>query len=252
MSPSRLPTTTPLPTVLITGASSGLGHALSLQWARSGARVIAVGRDTRRLQALAALRPGITPVVADLRDPAAIATLVQQALASHADLACLVNNAGIQHARRLDDPAYGAQALQDEVATNLLAPMLLAQALLPHLLRQPAAWIVNIGSVLGLAPKPTAAAYSATKAGLRLFGDGLRLQLQASRVAVVDVALPLVDTPMTAGRGSGKLSAQDAAAALVRGLQRGGPVVVIGKARAAQTLHRWAPGVLARVMARGG
>ena len=86
----------------------------------------------------------------------------------------LVNNAGIQHDLRVDDAGYSAQDMRAEVEINLLAPMALTRALLPHLQAQQRAWVVNVGSVLGSCPKRTAAVYSATKAGLDLFTQALQ------------------------------------------------------------------------------
>ncbi len=168
----------------------------------------------------------------------------------HPDLGCLVNNAGIQHAQRLDDAAVDAAGIRREIDVNLTAPLLLSHALLPQLQAQSAGCIVNIGSGLGLVPRRDAAVYSASKAGLRLFSQALRVQLRGSALRVVHVLPPLVDTPMTAGRGRRKLSADEAARQLILGLRRGDDEIRIGAARALPLLQRWAPGLLARLMQR--
>lgn len=75
--------------------------------------------------------------------------------------------------------------------------------------------------------------------------------MEGEPVRVVEVVMPLVDTRMTAGRGSGKLSAAQAAQQLIEGLLAGKTDVRIGKARLLPWLHRWAPGVLTRILQRG-
>ncbi len=90
--------------------------------------------------------------------------------------------------------------------------------------------------------------YSATKAGLHLFTQALRVQLRGSSVRVVEAVVPLVDTPMTQGRGTGKMSAAQAARHIIAGIRSGQPDIWVGKARALPVLQRWAPGLLQQLM----
>lgn len=239
------------PRWLVTGASAGIGEALALQLAQAGYPVLALGRDARRLQALRERSPLIDTVVCDLADVAALPALAAQWVQQYPDLGGVVHNAGIQDNLRLDDTGYGVRQICREVDINLVAPMVLTQALLPHLQSRQAAWVVNVTSGLGFAPKRTSAVYSATKAGLHLFSEGLRVQLQGSSVRVVEAVMPLVDTAMTAGRGSGKISPAQAASEVLTGLRRGRNVVWVGKARAVPWLQRIAPALLARALQRG-
>ncbi|WP_281435738.1 SDR family NAD(P)-dependent oxidoreductase [Ensifer sp. ENS02] len=94
----------------------------------------------------------------------------------------------------------------------------------------------------------TAAVYSATKAGLRMFSDALSVQHQAGAVKVVDVVLPLVDTPMTSGRGKDKVSAAYAAKEILRALEPGGPRIHVGKARLLRLLEIIAPPAAAAII----
>lgn len=159
----------------------------------------------------------------------------------------LINNAAIQHNVRFDDPHYDAGQIADEVDTNLVAPMLLSRLLLPKTPGRPFV-IVNVGSALARYPKTTAAVYSATKAGLRMFSDALSVQHQAGAVKVVDVVLPLVDTPMTSGRGKDKVSAAYAAKEILRALEPGGPRIHVGKARLLRLLEIIAPPAAAAII----
>lgn len=238
----------PLPPTVVTGASSGIGRALALHLAHLGVPVVAIGRDAGRLQALAAQHPLIHAWPADLSRIGEIDALAQQIVAHFPGVGVLINNAGIQHDVRVDDSGYGSADIQREVDVNLVAPIAFTRALLPHLQSRRQACVVNVTSALAHAPKRTAAVYSATKAGLRLFTQALRVQLRGSGVRVVDAVMPLVDTPMTQGRGRGKMPAELAARALVAGLLGGQSELGIGKARWVPALQRWAPGLLARIL----
>lgn len=240
----------PLPRTLVTGASSGIGYALALQLAQAGVPVLALGRSRERLQALRQRCPQIDTVACDLADVAALPSLAQQWVARFPDLAVVIHNAGVQDNLRMDDSGYSAKQVRVEVDINLVAPMVLTQALLAHLQTMPGATIVNISSGLAFAPKRTSAVYSATKAGLHMFSQALRLQLRGSAIHVVEAVMPLVDTPMTQGRGKGKLSAEQAARQVMNGLRRHQDIIWVGKARALPCLLRIAPSVLAVAMSR--
>lgn len=241
------------PCTLVTGASSGLGWELALQLARSGTTVVALARDIHRLETLAWIAgPGtwIVPWPADLSRTETLPSLARSLLAAHPDLGCVIHNAGVQHDRLLADADYAPEAIGQELAVNLTAPVLLTQALLPHLMRRADACVVNVCSSLVYAPKRQAAVYAASKAGLSMFTRAMRLQLAGSPVRMVDVVPPLVDTPMTAGRSQRKMSSEAAARALIAGVEAGQNTIHIGAARALPWLARLGPGLLARVMAR--
>ena len=231
--------------VLITGASSGVGLELARQLRAAGNDVLAVARDPQRLAAAAEQVPGLHTCTADLTDPGDLRRVVDAAATQLGGLSVLVNNAGIQlnhHlAHRPTEELFDDVDL--EVATNLLAPVKLTALALPLLGQQPQAAVVNITSGLAISPKRSAAVYGATKAGLRTFTKALRYQLalDAPGVRVVEVVLPLVDTPMTAGRGTGKISPQQAAEQILTGLRRDRDEVHVGKVKAFMALHRLAP-----------
>lgn len=239
-----------LPCTIVTGATSGIGRELARQLAGAGVRVVAIGRNGDELRALAAHSDLVATYRADLSEIDRLAQLAARIVSDHPDVGCLINNAGLQYDLRLDDASCSVGAMRREVDVNLVAPMILTQRLLPHLLTRRQSLIVNITSGLGYAPKRTAAVYSATKAGLHLFTRALRVQMEGASVRVVEAVMPLVDTPMTAGRGRGKLSAGEAARQLIDGLSAGKSDLYIGQARWLPSLQRWAPGVLARVLQR--
>ena len=227
-------------TVLITGTTSGVGAALAAQLQAAGHRVIAVARRAGDGD----VPPGTVPYPCDLADPQATEALFAQIAINHPDIAVVINNAGVQLTSRLDDPALDAAALEGEIAVNLLAPAIIARAMLPVLRAQNRSTaIVNISSGLALYPKTTTALYCASKAALRSLTQSLRYQSEGTRVKVIEAILPLVDTPMTEGRGSGKISADDTARAIIAGIRRGHDEVYIGKARLLPLLNRIAPAI---------
>lgn len=235
---------------MVTGASSGIGRELTRQLAEEGHTIIAVARDRGRLSEIARSSPGIDPVPFDLADTKAVDDFVATALRRHPRIDGLINNAAIQENVRMDDASYDTARIEREVAINLTTPIALTRSLLPHLQARSAARIVNITSGLGLVPKRTSAVYSATKAGLHLFSEGLRLQLQGSGVRVIEAIMPMVDTPMTRGRGTGKITAEAAARAIIAGVSRGQERIYVGKARALPLVLRVAPSIAARIMQR--
>jgi len=239
----------PKETILVTGASSGIGQALARRLAVEGHAVIALGRDRERLEATRT-HPNISMVVFDLLDTAGIEALAGRLVTEFPALSVLVNNAGVQHDIRLDSPGSTDKLIADEVALNLVAPILLTRYLLPHLARQPRAAIVNVASVLALAPKSSAAVYSASKAGLVSFSAGLRNQVAGTCVIVSDVFPPVVDTAMTAGRETAKMSPEEAAEAISRGISARRRTIWIGKTRLLPMLLRLAPSLVRRMMRR--
>lgn len=238
------------PCTIVTGATSGIGFELATQLADASVRVIALGRNPERLQALAARHPNIETMAVDLNDLDALPLLVAHIVSQYPDVACLINNAGIQYDMRVDDASYSSHQIRHEVDVNLVAPLILAQSLLPHLQSKKAAWIVNVTSGLAYVPKRTSAVYSATKAGLHLFTRALRVQLRGRSVQVVEAVMPLVDTPMTQGRDGDKLSAAQAAREVLDGLRAGRQDIRVGKTRAMPLLQWLAPGLLARLIER--
>jgi uncharacterized oxidoreductase len=234
-------------TVLITGTTSGIGAALAAQLLAAGHRIIAVSRRV----AEGAPAPGLTAYACDLADPQATEACFARIAADHPDITLVINNAAVQLAVRLDDPTLDAAALQGEVAINLLAPAIIARALLPVLRARPKPTaIVNISSGLAFHPKTTTALYCASKAALHSLTRSLRYQVEGTRVRVIEAILPLVDTPMTAGRGSGKLSTEAAAAAIIAGIKRGQNDIYVGKARLLPLLGRIAPAIPAAMLKR--
>jgi short-subunit dehydrogenase len=171
---------------LVTGASGGIGAAIVREIVGGGGQVLVTGRDALALQLLAvSLDPGGSRVavhVADIAQRDERNSLIEAAAGWCGGINVLVNNAGVASFGAFAQ--MGPDDLEHAFAVNVLAPMQLCRGLLPHLHRQRAAHIVNIGSVFGAIGYPGQVAYSATKFALRGFSEALRRELHDTAVQV--------------------------------------------------------------------
>jgi uncharacterized protein len=187
-----------VPTVLITGASSGIGAATAELLGRRGMRLLlsGSGRDDR-LDAVAA-RTGGLALAADLADAAGCADLAGRALAA-GPVDVLVANAGIGWAGPFT--AMDETDVDRLIAVNLAAPIRLARALLPGMYERSRGRLVFVTSIAGAVGVGGEAVYSATKAGLACFAEALRYEA-ASHGVTVSVMVPgVIDTPFFERRG---------------------------------------------------
>lgn len=233
-------------TMLITGGASGIGLALARRFLALGNEVIVTGRDANKLERAKSEHPGLHTFACDLTDSVQLDALVLYLEQHHPRLNVLINNASVQYNYAFDAEPTAPYKVEYEVKANLLAPMKLTALLLPTLKANPAPAIVNVSSSLGFVPKASAPVYAATKAGIHLFTKTLRYQLPG--VGVFEVIPPLVDTPMTTGRGRGKISPDELVDEFMAGWQRDRWEMRIGKARLLLVLHRWLPGLAERLM----
>lgn len=180
--------------VLLTGATGGVGRVLAERLARGGAELVLIGRAAEALEELAA-RLGASAIVGDLTDGEFVASLrgrVLDALGEAPDV--LVNNAGGFELAPFAETE--PSAFERVLAVNLQAPFRLTRAWLPDMLARGSGHIVNIGSVAGRKAFPGNAAYCASKYGLRGLHEVLVEELVGTGVKVTWIEPSAVDTPL--------------------------------------------------------
>jgi short-subunit dehydrogenase involved in D-alanine esterification of teichoic acids len=232
--------------ILITGATAGIGLALLEAFLAKDNQVIALGRNEEKLKALALNDARIIPFVGDLNHKNCLEELVLFIEQKHPDLNILINNAGIQYNYHFVEEPHLSSKIAQEIKINLTAPIQMIGLLLPTLEQNENAAIVNVSSGLALAPKMMAPVYCGTKAGLHIFSQALRYQLD--KIKVFEIIPPLVDTAMTAGRGKGKISPKQLANEFMQAFQKNKFEVNIGKVKWLRIIQRISPTLASKIM----
>lgn len=201
-----------MPTVLITGATSGFGRAAARRFASAGWSLIITGRRTERLEALQQElgdKVAMHAITLDVRDADAVAKAIAELPDEFRAITCLVNNAGLalapQPAQKVDLKDWHTM-----IDTNVTGLVNITHAVLPLLIETgKGASIVNLGSVAGHWPYPGGHVYGATKAFVEQFGYNLRCDLLGTGVRVTDVAPGMSETEFTLVRTKGDQEASD-------------------------------------------
>lgn len=186
-------------TILITGGGTGIGRALAEALHARGNRIIITGRREGPLTAVAGAHPGMAWATLDVADAAGIRAFAEQVVRDHPTLNVLINNAGIMQTEDLTAEPFSLETAEATVATNLLGPIRLTMALLPHLRAQAAATVVTVTSGLAFIPLVATPTYNATKAAIHSWTQSLRTQLAETSVEVLELAPPAVATDLMPG-----------------------------------------------------
>lgn len=183
-------------TILITGGGSGIGRALAEAFHALGNQVIISGRRASVLDEVTSANPGMASFVMDATDAADISAFAARVVAAYPALNAVINNAGIMKNEAIASaPDYLAVA-EETIATNLLAPIRLTAALLPHFLKQQNATVLTVSSGLAFVPMVATPTYSATKSAIHAYSVTLREQLKATPVEVIEIVPPYVQTTL--------------------------------------------------------
>jgi short-subunit dehydrogenase len=207
-------------TVLLTGATGGIGHAIARALHARGAQLVVTGRRTDVLEPLAA-EIGATALAADLSQRADVDRLIEQA----GDADVLVNNAGLPASG--STLTFSVEEIDRALDVNLRAPMVLARHFALELSRRGSGHIVFVSSLSGKSGQAGAAVYSATKFGLRGFAHGLRGDLADSGVGVSAVLPGFIrdagmfhESGTQLPRGVGTSTPEAVASAVVSAIER--------------------------------
>ena len=185
-------------TILITGGGSGIGRALAEAFQAEGNHVVIAGRRKELLDEVAAANTGMRTAVLDIEHADAIQRFAEQITRDHPALNVVVHNAGIMRTEQLRDAQ--TDDAEATIATNLLGPIRLNAALLPHLLGKPHATVMTVSSGLAFVPLALNPTYCATKAAIHSYTQSLRYQLKDTSVQVLELVPPYVQTGLTGSR----------------------------------------------------
>ena len=181
-------------TILITGGGSGIGRALAETFHAYGNQVIIASRRKALLDEVTAANPGMAAAILDIANADAIRSFAGQIVADYPALNVVIHNAGIM--RDEPAPAESLNTAEATIATNLLGPIRLNTALLPHLLAQPRATILTVSSGIAFVPKAGNPTDGATKAAIHSYTQALRYELQDTNIQVIELIPPFVQTEL--------------------------------------------------------
>jgi short-subunit dehydrogenase len=206
--------------VLLTGATGGLGHAIARRLRAEGASLVLTGRRVEVLEALAAQTGGRSLAV-DLAD----AEAVERLAAEYADVDVLIANAGLSATAQLT--SFSVEEIDRALAVNLRAPIVLARHLAERMAARRSGHLLFMSSLAGKVGTPRSSLYSATKFGLRGFAQALREDLRPSGVGVsaifpgfVSDAGMFAETGAKLPPGAGTVTPEAVADAVVRAIER--------------------------------
>eukprot|EP01118_Nematostelium_gracile_P008932 TRINITY_DN2987_c0_g1_i1.p1 TRINITY_DN2987_c0_g1~~TRINITY_DN2987_c0_g1_i1.p1 ORF type:complete len:273 (-),score=95.95 TRINITY_DN2987_c0_g1_i1:31-810(-) len=177
-------------TVIVTGATSGLGLELAISLVNEGKKVIGTGRRKETFSDLE--KKGIIPYFCDVASKQSCEEFVKKMIEEHPDVDTLINNAGIQKELHFDQEDVEESVWDEEISININGLIRLTQLFLPHFKKLPHATIMTVSSGLGLHPAARFPIYSATKAFVHSYTRSLRHQLSKTNIKVVEIIPPAV------------------------------------------------------------
>jgi short-subunit dehydrogenase len=225
-------------TVLLTGASRGIGVFIARALAKEKATVIGVARSQQGLDQVSAEVKALggqwLGITSDISNIESLPSLVEQINQLAGPIDILINNAGIEIYRPFQD--YSTAELQSVLSTNLLAAMELSRLVLPNMLRQGSGHIVNIASLAAKKGPAYNSIYSASKAGMFMWSDAVRQELAGTGVEISIICPGYVsEQGMSADSGvpipssSGSSTPTDVAIAVIRAIEQNQPEVIVNK-----------------------
>jgi uncharacterized oxidoreductase len=182
-------------TILITGGGSGIGQALAEMFHARGNDLIIAGRNQEKLEEVTSANPGMQSATLDITDAESIEQFAAEITAKYPALNVVIHNAGIMKSEVIGED--DVSIAEKTIATNLLGPIRLNSALLPHLKQQAEGTIITVSSGLAFLPRFDHPTYCATKAALHSYTQSLRTQLKNTAIQVIELIPPYVQTELT-------------------------------------------------------
>ena len=233
--------------ILVTGGTSGIGLELVRQLSPNN-NVIVISRSAALSGALPNDANAVKVFQADLANQAQVTSVADTIVEQYSHIDVLINNAAIQNTPEFLSDEFEFEGIRKEIDINFTSLCQLTYLMLPLLLKDGDSVILNVNTGLALAPKRSSAVYCATKGALNSFSQSLRYQLADTNIHVQQAFLPLVETNMTQGRGSGKLTASAVAQSIKQGIEQGKVVNDIGKVKLLRVIQRISPALAAKIM----
>ncbi|MBO9605044.1 MAG: SDR family NAD(P)-dependent oxidoreductase [Paenibacillaceae bacterium] len=245
-------------TIVVTGGTSGIGLAFALQFVNRGNKVIVIGRNQATIDQVARQHKGLIGLQGDVSNANSVRDMAALIRDRYPEASILFNSAGIMRAFDLMDDNLDLERTTAEVETNLNGTIWMTEALLPLLTQQDEAMIVTVSSGLSYVSSPLHPVYSATKAGVHMFTDALRIQLKKSgtNIHVMELVPPLVaetnlQPDMQTGGGIPSMSLDALVEHGIQGMERNKNRVVPGFSKFLRFAGKYFPDALSNAMARG-
>ncbi|VEP15139.1 Short-chain dehydrogenase/reductase SDR [Hyella patelloides LEGE 07179] len=222
-------------TALVTGASRGIGKAISIELARAGIKhLILLARDRQKLAEVATkieiIGVKVTTLSLDLRQLSSMNIAIAQMWTVHKPIHLLINCAGVAHQSTFLDSQ--AHKFEEEISLNLLGMMNITRAMAKRMANQKEGTIVNVSSLMGKVAAPTMSTYSATKFAIIGFTQALRSELAEHNIEVIALLPTLTDTEMARNlklfRWVMPMTAEKVAQTLVSGLYKNRSEILVG------------------------
>ncbi|WP_323757760.1 SDR family oxidoreductase [Roseivirga sp.] len=229
-------------TVLITGGSSGVGLELAQRLIQLNNKVLICGSSLQKLERAKAQMPSIDYLACDLSQEEGPSQLFDWVKEKHAACNILVNNAAITHTLDFHATANILEVAKKEIQVNLMAPIALTKLFTPLIEQNPNPAVINITSGLVYSPRAAYPFYSATKAALHSFTQVLRIQSSKRSLEVIEILLPVVNTPWHKGNPPKiAIPVEKAVEGMLEGLRKGQTEIKVAGVKILYALSRVAP-----------
>jgi uncharacterized oxidoreductase len=236
--------------IVITGGTSGIGLEMTKQLSENNT-ILVIARQQGPLKRLKEKCESVVTYQADLSNLKEVEAVADRIVKEHESIDVLINNAAVQYTPSFLDDDFSYDTIKREIDINFTSVCSLIYLLLPSLIKDSRSLILNLNSGLGLAPKTSSAIYCGTKGALNIFSQSLGYQLEKTNIRVLQAFMPLVDTPMTKGRGTGKITVYKAVEELITGLKKETVDIDVGKVKLLRILMRVWPGLAKNILKRG-